>query len=158
MELPWLPVRRSTTGRSGGGLNSFALSTLEEAVAAYRDALTERTRERVPLSVDEPRRARERDGAAQRGGRGLSGGVEGIHQRARAVLSGRDAEEPRCRAQGPGRAQAANTKRAAQWRLRLNVVRESPVQSYKSSLYGLRAATRSEAIRRVTLGLKAKAK
>ena len=53
---------------------------LEEAVAAYREALKEQTRERVPLdwaatrtisayALQAPRGARERDGEARRGRR-----------------------------------------------------------------------------------------
>jgi hypothetical protein len=60
---------------------------LEEAVSAYREALKERTRERVPLDWDddveqsrrcafEPRRARERHGKARRGGLGLPRGAK----------------------------------------------------------------------------------
>ena len=82
---------------------------LEEAVAAYRAALEDCTRERVPLALGhdpeqprqcapEPGRARERHRAAGGGGRGLSGGPGGTHPRARAAGLGHDPEQPRQRA------------------------------------------------------------
>ena len=81
--LPTLGERESGTAR------------LEEAVVAYRAALEERTRERVPLEWARPRTisamrfeargARERDGAAGGGGRGLSGGAGGMDPRAGAL-------------------------------------------------------------------------
>ena len=77
---------------------------LEEAVAAYREALKEQTRERVPLQWATTQtnlgnalfrlwRARERDGQARGGGRGLSRGAGGrVHARARSAPMGNDAE------------------------------------------------------------------
>ena len=69
---------------------------LEEAVAAYREALKEMTRERAPLdwavtqinlgnALQDARRAGERDRQARGGGRGLSRGAEGKDARARAA-------------------------------------------------------------------------
>ena len=89
-------------GRSGERESGTA--RLEEAVAAYRAALKERTRERVPLdwattqnnlgnALSSARRARERHGAAGGGGRRLSRGADGVDARARAVLLGADAGE-----------------------------------------------------------------
>ena len=64
------------------GERESGTARLEEAVTAYRAALEERTRERVPLdwamtqnnlgnALSTLGRARERDGAAGRGGRDL---------------------------------------------------------------------------------------
>ena len=64
------------------GERESGTARLEEAVAAYRAALEERTRERVPLdwamtqnnlgnALTDTRGARERHGAAGGGGRGL---------------------------------------------------------------------------------------
>ena len=77
---------------------------LEEAVAAYREALKECTRERVPLdwamtqnnlgiALCEPWGAGERDGEAGRGSRRLSRGAEGIDPRARAARLGHDPDQ-----------------------------------------------------------------
>jgi hypothetical protein len=54
------------------------MARLEEAVAAYREALQELTRERAPLDG-----ARTQDGDAREGGRRLSGGLAGIPMHAR---------------------------------------------------------------------------
>ncbi len=73
---------------------------------AYRAALEERTRERVPLdwamtqnnlgnAPPDARGARERHGAAGGGGRGLSRGAGGKDPRARAARLGGDAEQSR---------------------------------------------------------------
>jgi hypothetical protein len=83
-EFPSLGARESGTAR------------LEEAVAAYRAALEEWTRARVPLDwagtqmkhcAPGARGARERDGAAGRGGRRLAGGAGRMDARSRAVLA-----------------------------------------------------------------------
>ena len=91
------------------GERESGTARLEEAVAAYRAALEERTRERVPLDWAMTQnnlgnalvalgRARERDGAAGGGGRGLSRGAGGMDARAGAARLGDDAEQPRQRA------------------------------------------------------------
>ena len=88
------------------GERESGTARLEEAVAAYRAALEEWTRERVPLdwattqnnlgnALSDPRRARERHGAAGGGGRGLSRGAGGTDPRARAARLGHDAEQSR---------------------------------------------------------------
>ena len=88
------------------GERESGTARLEEAVAAYHEALKERTRERVPLdwattqnnlgnALGDARRAGERDGAARGGGRGLSRGAEGMDARARAARLGDDAEQSR---------------------------------------------------------------
>ena len=116
--LAWAETQNNlgTALRSLGERES-GTARLEEAVAAYREALKEWTRERVPLewartqnnlgnALAEPWRARERNGAARRGGGGLSRGAEGVDPRARAARLGHDPEQSRDRAQAPGRAQA----------------------------------------------------
>ena len=80
------------------------------AIAAYRDALKERPAsacrstgrdaEQSRHCALEARRARERDGAAGGGGRGLSRRAGGADPRARAARLGDDAEQPRQRARG----------------------------------------------------------
>ena len=103
-------MRSATLGERESGT-----ARLEEAVAAYRAALEERTRERVPLdwattqnnlgnALLTPRRARERHGAAGGGGRRLSRGAGGTHPRARAARLGDDAEQSRQRARDARRA------------------------------------------------------
>ena len=101
--------RRRTTSatRSGrSGERESGTARLEEAVAAYREALQEWTRERVPLdwamtqnnlgnALATLGRARERDGAAGGGGRGLPRGAGGMDARAGAARLGDDAEQPR---------------------------------------------------------------
>ena len=88
------------------GERESGTARLEEAVAAYRAALEEWTRERVPLdwamtqnnlgnALSSARRARERHGAAGGGGRRLSGGAGGTDPRARAARLGHDAEQSR---------------------------------------------------------------
>ena len=90
-------------------------SALEKAVAAYRAALQEWTRERVPLdwamtqnnlgiALRRLGRAGERDGAAGGGGRRLSRGTGGMDARAGAARLGDDAEQSRHRAREAGRA------------------------------------------------------
>ena len=82
---------------------------LRSSIEIYRRALEERTRDRVPLdwartqmnlgtALESAWRARERDGAAGGGGRGLSGGAGGKDARSRAARLGDDADEPRHRA------------------------------------------------------------
>ena len=82
------------------GERESGTARLEEAVAAYRAALEERTRERVPLdwaatqnnlgtALQALGRAGERDGAARGGGRGLSRGAGGMDARAGAARNGR---------------------------------------------------------------------
>ena len=95
---------------------------LEEAVAAYREALKEWTRERVPLewattqmnlgnALSSARGARERDGQARGGGRGLSRGAEGMDARARSARMGDDADESRqCARERSGSARAGRRK------------------------------------------------
>ena len=88
------------------GERESGTARLEEAVAAYRAALEEWTRERVPLdwamtqnnlgnALASARRAGERDGAARGGGRGLSRGAGGMDARAGAARLGDDAEQSR---------------------------------------------------------------
>ena len=88
------------------GERESGTTRLEEAVAAYRAALEENTRARVPLEWAQTQMnlgvalwvlgdARERDGAAGGGGRRLSGGAGRKHSRARAARMGPDAGEPR---------------------------------------------------------------
>ncbi len=101
------------------GERESGTARLEEAVAAYREALKERTRERVPLdwamtqnnlgnALCDARRARERHGAARRGGRGLSRGAEGKDARARAARLGHDPEQSRqCAVDASASARAA---------------------------------------------------
>ncbi len=97
------------------GERESGTARLEEAVAAYRAALEERTRERVPLdwamtqnnlgaALQDARRAGERDGAARGGGRGLSRGAGGIDARAGSARLGDDAEQSRQCAQDARRA------------------------------------------------------
>ena len=94
------------TALSELGERESGTARLEEAVAAYRDALEERTRERVPLDwamtqnnlgscASAPRRARERHGAARGGRRSLSRRAGGKDPRARAAPMGDDAEQSR---------------------------------------------------------------
>ena len=94
-------LRSRTLGERESGT-----ARLEEAVAAYRAALEERTRERVPLdwattqnnlgnALVSARRAGERHGAAGGGGRGLSRGAEGMDARAGSARLGDDAEQSR---------------------------------------------------------------
>ena len=96
----------SATRSRALGERESGTARLEEAVAAYRAALEERTRERVPLdwarTQNEPRqrarsarRAGERDGAARGGGRGLSRGAGGMDARAGSARLGGDAEQSR---------------------------------------------------------------
>ena len=82
------------------GERESGTARLEEAVAAYREALTGvHPRARAARLGDdaeqsrhcafEPGRARERHGAARRGRRRLSRGLEGVDPRARAARNGR---------------------------------------------------------------------
>ena len=101
--------RRRTTSatRSGrSGERESGTARLEEAVAAYRAALEERTRERVPLdwamtqnnlgiALADARRAGERHGAAGGGGRRLPRRAAGKDARARAARLGDDPEQSR---------------------------------------------------------------
>ena len=79
---------------------------LQTAIARNKRLIELSPRARVPLewakTQHEPwhralgtRRARERDGAAGGGGRGLPGGAGRKHPRARAARMGQDADEPR---------------------------------------------------------------
>ena len=88
------------------GERESGTARLEEAVAAYRAALEEWTRERVPLdwamtqnnlgnALSSARRAGERDGAARGGGRRLSRGARGMDARAGSARLGDDAEQSR---------------------------------------------------------------
>ena len=97
-------TRSATLGERESGT-----ARLEEAVAAYRAALEERTpragaarlgddAEQSRQCACEARGAGERDGAAGGGGRGLSRGAEGTDARAGAARLGDDAEQPRQRA------------------------------------------------------------
>ena len=81
------------------GARESGTARLEEAVAAYRAALEEHTRARVPLEWARTQQnlgnalqtlgdARERNGAAGGGGRGLPGGAGRTHSRARAARNG----------------------------------------------------------------------
>jgi hypothetical protein len=67
------------------GERESGTARLEEAAAAYREALKEFTRERVPLDWAAAQNNRERDGAARRGRRRLPRGVAGKNPRARAA-------------------------------------------------------------------------
>ena len=80
------------------GERESGTARLEEAVAAYRAALEERTRARVPLEwartqqnlgnrAPDTRHARERDGTAGGGGRGLPGGAGGMDPGARPTMA-----------------------------------------------------------------------
>ena len=88
------------------GERESGTARLEEAVAAYREALQELTRARVPLewamtqinlgnALTSARRAGERDGEARGGRRRLSRGLEGNDPRARAAPLGHDPDESR---------------------------------------------------------------
>ena len=119
---PWRAVRRAAAmpGRRRNNLGN-ALWTLgrtrerhrrgcEEAVDAYRDALEERTRERVPLDwamtqnnlgtalSDARANARAAPTRLRRGRRRLPRRAQGMDPRARAARLGDDAEQPRQRA------------------------------------------------------------
>ena len=110
MPLEWATTQNNLgNALSALGERESGTARLEEAVAAYRAALEERTRERVPLdwamtqnnlgnALSSARRAGERDGAAGGGGRGLPGGAGGVDPRAGAARLGDDAEQPRQRA------------------------------------------------------------
>ena len=112
--------------RSGSG--GAGTARLEESVAAYRVALEERTRERVPLDWAMTQNnlgnalamlgGREsRDGAVRGGDRGLPGGAGGAHPRAGAAGLGDDAEQPRHRARGrSASARAARRGWRRRWR------------------------------------------
>ncbi len=107
------------------GERESGTARLEEAVAAYRAALEEWTRERVPLdwattqnnlgnALSDARRAGERDGAARGGGRGLSRGAGGMDARAGSARLGDDAEQSRqcaSRRSASGRAGRRGSKR-----------------------------------------------
>ena len=94
--------RRRTTSATrfrGSASGRAAPQRLEEAVAAYRAALQEQTRERVPLdwattqnnlgnALSSARRAGERHRAAGGGGRRLSRGAAGADPRAGAAATG----------------------------------------------------------------------
>ena len=84
MPLDWAGTQNNLGNALASlGERESGTARLEEAVAAYRAALKERTRERVPLDwagtqnnsdrAVEARRAGERHGAAGGGGRRLSG-------------------------------------------------------------------------------------
>ena len=102
------------------GERESGTARLEEAVAAYRAALEEWTRERVPLqwamtqknlgNALGARRARERDGAAGGGGRGLSRGAGGMDARAGAARMGDDAEQSRQRARALGERESGTAR------------------------------------------------
>ena len=110
MPLDWAMTQNNLgNALSTLGERESGTARLEEAVAAYRAALEEWTRERVPLdwamtqnnlgtALSSARRARERHGAAGGGGRRLSRGAGGTDARARAAPLGDDAEQPRQRA------------------------------------------------------------
>ena len=94
------------------GERESGTARLEQAVEAYRAALQERTRERVPLdwamtqnnlglALCEPGRAGERHGAPGAGGRGLPRRPGGTHPRARPAPMGHDPEQPGHRARRP---------------------------------------------------------
>ena len=107
------------------GRRESGTAKLEEAVAAFREALKEWTRERVPLdwamtqnnlgtALLPARGARERDGEARRGGRRLSAGTEGTDPRAHAARMGHDPDiiwAMRYSASGSARAGRRSSKR-----------------------------------------------
>ncbi len=107
MPLEWATTQNNLgTALSTLGERESGTARLEEAVAAYREALKEYTRERVPLdwamtqnnlgtALSTLGRARERHGAAGGGGRRLSRRAEGTDARARAARLGDDAEQSR---------------------------------------------------------------
>ena len=111
----WARRRQSRRCARTLGERESGTAQLEEAVAAYREALKEWTRERVPLDWAMTQnnlgnalcRLGEREsGTAQArgGGRRLSRGAEGIDARARAARLGDDAEQSRQCALEPRRA------------------------------------------------------
>jgi tetratricopeptide (TPR) repeat protein len=82
---------------------------LTEAVAAYRATLEERTRDRVPLDWAQTQHnlgnalsslGGERDGASNRGGRGLPWGAGGKDARTGAARLGNEHWQSRCRPNG----------------------------------------------------------
>ena len=103
------------------GERESGTARLEEAVAAYREALKEITRERVPLAVgDDPEQpgqraldagaAGERHGAPGGGGRGLPRGARGVDARARAAAVGGDPEQPGQRASTLGQRESGTAR------------------------------------------------
>ena len=105
--LDWAAMQNNLgTALERLGERESGTARLEQAVAAFRAALQERTRARVPLDwaqtqmnsrpcALEARGAGERDGAAGGGGRGLSRGARGIDARAGSARLGGDADESR---------------------------------------------------------------
>jgi len=95
--LDWATTQMNLGGALARlGERESGTARLEEAVAAYREALQENTRARVPLAwamdpggsrqcARNARRAGERDGAARGGGRRLSRGLAGRNPRALAA-------------------------------------------------------------------------
>jgi hypothetical protein len=108
------PLRWAATRNNLGatlqmlGRSESGMIHLEEAVAAYREALKELPRERMPLDwahrVVEARGRGERDGASRGGGGRLSRSAQGINARTRAAGLGHDAAQSRPRVIWAGRA------------------------------------------------------
>ena len=102
------PFKPWASGESG-------TERLEQAVEAYRAALEEYTRERVPLdwamtqnnlgnALQALGKRGKRHGAPRTGRGGLSCGARRVHPRACAARLGYDAEQPRRRPSNAGRA------------------------------------------------------
>ena len=101
MPLQWATTQNNLGNALGTlGERESGTARLEEAVAAYRAALEERTRDRVPLqwattqsnlgnALASARGAGERDGASGGGGRGLPRGAGGKDARSGAARNGR---------------------------------------------------------------------
>ena len=110
------------------GERESGTARLEEAVQAFRAALEELTRERVPLNwaitqiqsrqcARKARRAGRRDSPARRGGRRLSGGAPRVHTRSGPAPMGDDTEQSRQRAfyaRGAGGAERRASRRRSQ--------------------------------------------
>ena len=127
------------------GERETGTARLEEAVAAFRAALEERTRERVPLdwamtqnnlgnALSDARRARVRHRTPGGSGHRLSGGAGGTDTGAGAARLGRDAEQPRqCAHRALGERE---TRTPHAWRKRsLPIVRRwrnGPANGYRS--------------------------
>ena len=127
MPLDWATTQNNLgNALSRLGERESGTERLEEAVEAYRAALQERTRERVPLRLGRRPRttsaARLRGSASGRaapsaggGGRGLSRGAAGVDPRAGAAATG-----PRRRTTSASRLRRSASGRAARraWRRR----------------------------------------
>ena len=95
MPLDWATTQNNLGGALGLGERESGTARLEEAVAAYREALEERTRERVPL---EWARTQKNLGKALRSSASGRAGRRGLEE---AVAAYREALEERTRARVP---------------------------------------------------------